>query len=693
MQLPLVYLDASAIEEVSLDLWRDVFEAFGWPTSLRDKPDTFVHDDVREALLTDKLPDGLLHALETLHTLGTEQGQEAIVSTMRDRRVPLDRFDGQSGEREFALRFLLAQRSDASLADVFARAQIQIQEAGGHRRYNEFLGKEAKAITNLVARKEALREAVLSYCQQCDLGNHVQVEAFDDDGVCVFNILRSHHAKKPLAVLPGHSARATIQFRPVHGEIIRYEATIGRLRVATRVASVVDFYRRTLGRILFEDELFFGSDSLYDLRVLQEKGKAALENHTLVSVGRVRMTECLWERGDRNVIQIRSPDCFRSIEELGLPLQEGALLQAKLKIDVIGKSSRPVTVDIRAPSRVEVSQRAHEDLVDSVLAAIGIRGNSTAATPPDVWSLPPWRHPEIVWRGIFGQETDRLVETGVLVPVQLDAVPHPDVQGGGRILTAHAISNGDYLGVSQVPEVPSRGLSATDLDGLELVPEQLRLHLRSKLGVDNGGVVWDEWDLLELGTIGVGDQNLYLAYALRQPAPGFGDRLRAHANGAFPVVLVPVPRGNKSELAEVVLDVPLPSRSQVIRGAIAACGIEGLVPALYRAPEGARLIVDAGRKTVWVDGIEILGLKPDSHAFRFIELMARGRGAPITANDITARLSAAREDGDTTARQAKNRAKQILIEALAAGGRTIDADPFPSAGTGSYRCILPSYVG
>jgi RHS repeat-associated protein len=35
------------------------------------------------------------------------------------------------------------------------------------------------------------------------------------------------------------------------------------------------------------------------------------------------MTECLWERGDRELFQIRSTDCFRSMEELGLPLTQG----------------------------------------------------------------------------------------------------------------------------------------------------------------------------------------------------------------------------------------------------------------------------------------------------------------------------------------------------------------------------------
>jgi len=692
MQLPLAYLDASAIEEVPLHLWRDVFEAFGWPVSLAGKRSTFGHNDVRDALQQDELTDELLLAIETLHTLGTEAGREAIVSAMNDRRVPLDTLPVEIGEREFALRLFLAQRGNASLADVFARAQTHIQEGGDHRRYNEFLGREAKPVTKLKAKKDALGAEVLRHCRDSDLGEHVQVEAFEDDGTYVFHILRSHHTKKPLAVVPGHSARATIAFRPVHGDILRYEAAVGRLRIAVRAASMVEFYRRMLGRVLFEDDLFFTGEPVCSLAVLQERGKAALENHDVFGVGRVRMTECLWERGDRNLIQIRAADCFQSIEELHLALTEGTLLQAKLKIDVIGKGTRPVTVNIRVPSRIEVSQRAPEHLVDRLLNGIGIRSAAPARSKNDLWSLHPWRHPTAVWRGLFGAETDTLVRSGTLVPIRLESIPHPEHPGAGRVLGAHPVSDGEFYGVSQLGEIPSRSLSATDLDGWELVPEQLRLYFRSKLGITSGGVAWNGQELLELGTIEVGDQLLYLAYALRQPSAGVGDRLRAHADGAQPVLLMPASQSDGSELAKVMLDAPVPSRRQVIRDAITVCGIADSLPAVHRAPDGARLVVDVRLKKVWVDGIEIVGLKPDTHAFRFVELLAKSRGALVSADDITAGLSVARQDGTTTARQAKNAAKKIIVDAMAVAGRTFVVDPFPSAGTGFYRCAFPSYV-
>lgn len=78
-------------------------------------------------------------------------------------------------------------------------------------------------------------------------------------------------------------------------------------------------------------------------------------------------------------------------------------------------------------------------------------------------------------------------------------------------------------------------------------------------------------------------------------------------------------------------------------------------------------MVDVRQKKIWVDGVDITGLTPDSHPFRFVEMLAARRGVPVSTTEITSKLSFAREDGDTAARQAKNAAKRIIVEAMSSG--------------------------
>ena len=691
MTLPLAFLDVAAIEEVAVDVWTEVFEATGWPMSLAGKKDPIGHADIIDAFLKDTLSDELLHALETLNELGSDAGRDAIVAAMKDRHIPLDTISQNSGEKEFSLRFYLAQRNNAALVDVFARAQIQIQEGGDQKRYNDFLGKDARSFTSLSAKKDALREHVLEHCKKSDLGEHVHVQAFEDDGVFVFNVLRSHHTRKPLAVVPGQTARATIQYRPVHADILRYEASVGRLRIAARATSMVDFYRRTLGAVLFGDQAFFDGNPVCSLDVITERGRSALESHNVFCVGRVWMTECLWERGDRNLLFFRSNDCFRSIEELNLTLAEGRLLQAKLKVEVTGKSTRPVTVNIRVPSRIEVSQKLHEHLIETLLKAVGIYNAAAAVSTVSFWSLYPWRHPIAVWRTLLGKDTDELIQKGVLNPIRLESVAAAENPAAGRVLSSHPLSDGEYYGVSQTDEIPSRTLSATDLDGFELIPEKLRLYLRSRLGIANGGSVWDGNETLDLGFVELGIHKIHVVYALRQPAPGIGDHMRVHSSGALSVLLIPACETYKSELASVPLDSALPSKKDVIRGAICACSLTDSVPAIHCCPDGARLVVDTHLKKVWIDEVELAGLQPDSQSFRFVEAMARSQG-PVSSEQLSSTLSPGRLDGNTTARQAKNQVKKIITDAMHGVARNFDEDPFPPAGPGSYRCAFPAYI-
>jgi hypothetical protein len=689
MKIPLAYL-ASMIEEVQPDLWAELFDAVGWPVSLKDKRQNLTHEDIFNALTQDDLTDESLLALEAVETLGTEQGRDAIAAAMRDQHVPLDRLPSTGGEREMALRLFLLQRDDAIFAEIFARAQIQIQEGSDRRRYNEYCAREARPVSRLNEKAKTVRAETLRYCAEQHLGDHVQVVAFEDDDYCVFRIVRSHHIRKPLAVVPGRAAHAPIEYRPVHVDLLRYDTSLGHLRIFARAASIVDFYRRMLGRVLFADESFFDGDPICSLRVLQERGRTALADHRVPGIGRVWMTECLWDLGDRERLLIKGRDCFESIERLGTSPVEGQFLQAKLKMEVVRKSSRPVTVTVRVPSRIEVSPRPFEALVDRFLTAIGIRRPVVATVRADLWSLHPWRHTTAVWRELFGRETDSLVHAGVLAPIQLAAIAHHEHGGAGRVLVAHELPNGGFYGVSQVPEIPSRTLSPTDLDGLELRPEALRLYLRTQMGIAEGGVTWDGSELLHLGFLLLDDHRLHVTYALRPLMPGAGARIQACAGAARSVVLMPCCQSDGSELPKVTLGKPLPVRDTVIRDAVAVCGLTDVVSPLYSAPDGSRLIVDTTRGRIWLDNVPVSGFSQDTHPFRFVEMLVRKSPSAISSKDMCTHLSPYRSDDTTAARRAKNDATQLMRKAMNAAGKPF-VDPFVTE-KGAYRCVLPSHV-
>jgi hypothetical protein len=202
MQLPLAYLDATVVEEIPIELWRQLFDEIGWPPSLTTSRRDLTHAAVLEALEQDSPSDELLQALEALDILGSDAGGEAIISALQDQRVPSNALPQGASARELALRLFLAQRHDAGLANVFARAQSAAHVHGDPRHYHEFLGRDARRVTSLEDRRAALEAATREYAQGQDLGDHVHVRAFEDDGTFTFHVIRSHRTQKPLAIVP-----------------------------------------------------------------------------------------------------------------------------------------------------------------------------------------------------------------------------------------------------------------------------------------------------------------------------------------------------------------------------------------------------------------------------------------------------------------------------------------------------------
>ena len=691
MQIPLAFADPSIIEEVSLSLWCELFDTLGWPTSLVNKKDSLTHEEIMSAFRNDTLSDELLQAIETIHDLGAPRGRETITSMLADRQIPTSTLPQGFGERETALHLFLAQRNDGVLAEVFSRAQVQIHD-GNHRRYNDFIGKRAENIRNSHAKTNELGHVILEYCKKEDLGKHVEVRVFDDDdGVYHFQIMRSHHTRTPLAVLEGSASRAKIEFRPVHADHISYEPKLGRIRITARAASIIQFYCKAFGYVMFKDDTFFDGSAVCSLRVLQDRGRAALENHGVFGVGRVWMTECIWERGDREKLNFRATDCFDSIESLNIPFSEGQIIQAKFKIMVTEKSSRPVTVTVRIPSRIEVTQVRHESLINEVLDTIGIRNIRPNSPAHNIWTLYPWRQPIGIWRDCFGTDTELLATNGVLKKTILNSIEPPLNLGAGHILQVEQISNVEYLGISQTPEIPSRSLSVTDLDGLELVVSAFQNHLRQILGITSNAAPFlqDSW-FLDLGVLHIDGYDFRIFYAIRQPPSNAATGHNIVSTGSTNILLLPTGIKEPTGITEILLDKTLPNQQRVVRDIIAATNLTGQVSALVTAPPRARLVVDNRLKKVWFDKIEIAGLKAGTQPYRFVMILAKNYPESINSYDLTKKLSDSRTDGDQTARSAKAAASKHIKAAIEAQGLSFE-NPFKTENN-SYRLTIPAYI-
>ena len=143
-------------------------------------------------------------------------------------------------------------------------------------------------------------------------------------------------------------------------------------------------------------------------------------------------------------------------------------------------------------------------------------------------------------------------------------------------------------------------------------------------------------------------------------------------------------------LTEVLLDKPLPDRHRVIPDIIASANLTQQVPALLLAPRNARLVVDKRLGKIWFDRVEIADLTLGTHAYRFVEILARNFPGSVNKQDLVAELSGGRTDGDQTARSAKMRANKSIRVALESLGRTFE-DPFKSE-DGCYRLTVLAYA-
>lgn len=683
--VPFDLLDVTIIEEVSDVIWKRILTKIGYPIGLG--PNNFTTAKFIECLSIDGAPEQLIEVLRAIHDLGTDEGMDAIKSVALIHNTELGTITGRA-PRDAAAELWLTQHEQPELREVYARIQMQAEQRRSPRSFREFRGKEARRLTDWAPIQSKLERAIAVWCKANDFGDHVDIRGYIQNGDLQLQVVHGHRIQKPVVVRDNGHGRRTIDLRPAHCDVIRYESRGSSLRISPRSASggIFDDYRRILGLVFFDDEEFF-SEALYTLRSLQERGQAALD--AAHSVSRARVIDLVWERGGTRH-RITGRDSLAAIREMGIPPTEGDFLEAKIALALPGRREARRMIHIKLPNKVDYPRDdVHARAIESFIEAAGICVVDVRRRARDLWDLYPWTQPERTWRDAYPDDVDALVRRQVLTPVDLFQVVHPDRPAHGRSLNVN-----DGFGVSLDEEVPPRLTTTTETSGLGLQADLLLNRWREALCLE--GEVCDIGDGLHiLGERSFESVRFAIAMLLRQPrdsdAPLISQRVAASTTHSAKVaLLLPVGRKSHTGLAEVPLDRLIPDEREVWRKVMIASSVGPQVPAIWLAPRDARIVVDKTRMHVWYEGID-LKVPPDSLVFKFIAALADAHNAPVTTEALEQLMSRNRDE--SFARKVKNDAKKLVEARLKEAGISVDADSiFVTVRGQGYRLGVAAYI-
>lgn len=679
--VPLEALDVISVEEVSPSVWQLILAEVGYPSGLTET--TFSKEALLDHLGGDAVSADLIEALRVINELGTADAVDVMKAVADAYQVDLGAIVAHA-PRDAAAHLWLAQRRDPTLREVYTRIQMQAEGRHSPRTFREFSGRRNEPLRDWSELHPRLLAEIAAWCKQQGYGDHMEVRGYVKAGNGQIQIVHGHRKQTPVVVKDDGRGRRTVELRPVHCDVVRYDWKGARLRISPKSAAgaVVEAYRRMLGIAFFDDEGFFAAAG-YSLRAIQERGQGALDASP--TVARARLTELVWERGG-DLYKIKSTDCLAAVATLGVPPTEGDFIEARVSLVIAGRRPARRNLHIKVPNRVDYDRDdAYAGVIESFLEASGIRVADNPTRSRDLWALHPWAHPERVWRNVYPDDVDELLRGEVLRAVELGRVQHPD-----RPLHGNALQIEDGFGISIDTDVPPRRLTPTDIAGLELNVGALIQMWRGALGLE-GNIRDFGGGAYLLGERTIESLRCAVVALTRQPTMDvaqLGQSIRSFAPGTTIGLMVPRGRASGTALADVpVSQLTVPSRD-FWRDFLIAAGAANSVPSIWVAPRDARLVIDRARKRTWLDGVE---LNLSDHLYRFVEILAIAKGNPVATETIDKELSSNRDE--TFARKVRDRLKKAIETSRSAAAPPIDINDVVRTARGKgYALALPPFV-
>jgi hypothetical protein len=682
--LPASFHDSTAFMEVASATWRAVLDAAGEPTRLIGE--TLTPEQLLASLQAEPPGGELSDALEAIHDLGSDTGRNQLQQASDDAQFALGSVDDVPA-RELAARVWVQSRGpDAEVvATVLTRARMNSPALANLRQCREFAGKH---VTAGALDKEKLESAIKMWCSANHENADVIVSAFAREDEWWYEVLRGDAVKRVVEMR--NSRPRVLDYRPASSDLLRYEPTTGRLAIATRSPRRLQMYRQVVGTLLDQDAEFFANENICTLRPLQLHGRALFDRLPR-EVLRVDVVELRWRRGDRGKLLLQDQDCFALVDEFGLRMMEGTLIEARLSVTFEG-GGRAGSVSIRVPNRIDMNVGRHEPVVERMLDEIGLRGQfDEAGNQVTVWSLYPWREPAQVWRKCLGIDFDALAKQKLMRAVALKSTTPPDHPAATGALTVTSIGAHPLVGLSEDPAIGLRTLTASDVQGYEPDVPRLIQKFQNDLQligqsreIENG--VWTLGTRVLCATV-----TLNVILALREPSGDAERLIRNSVQGAHTVIVIPVGCHCAMELSQVQAHLHTEQFAELLASIVERLDLQNIVPPPVWARES--LVFHEGLGQAWFQGELLTKLKEGSNPFRFALAVARAKGRLVKKDELNSLLSESRTDGET-ARAAKRDFQRAIEGSFLAAGKACppEAKEIFAAPNHGYRLITSARV-
>ncbi|MGI9302025.1 MAG: hypothetical protein ACR2RB_04865 [Gammaproteobacteria bacterium] len=260
---------------------------------------------------------------------------------------------------------------------------------------------------------------------------------------------------------------------------------------------------------------------------------------------------------------------------------------------------------------------------------------------------------------MLGNDVDTLVSSGILQPVVLDAVPHPDHPANPGALTVLPAGGTALVGVSQDLAVSHRTLTPTDVAGYQLDDGEIARQLNSAMQLTGTPHQVNE-GLWRLGQFEHAASAKFCVFlAMRVPHATTELEIMNAANGTQPILVFPKACHHDISITTIASRIPFGANDDLLRQIVFALSLQRQVNVTLWARED--LVMDPTSGKAWYRGVELTALQPDTHAFKFAAMVADAHGAVVTNQAIIQKLSPCDTSGQVP-RKAKDAFKRAVVQ-------------------------------